>query len=43
MDNSKTTYVKELFTKMPEELQDRFIALLQFLLTEQESSPDIQE
>lgn len=43
MDNNKNTAAAELFSQMPEEIQERFITLLQFLLTEQELYPDAQE
>ena len=43
MDEKKTVLAAELFSQMPEDIQDRFITLLQFLLTEQESCPDTQE
>lgn len=39
LPEDKTTYAVELFKLIPADTQDRIIALLQFLLTEQEQCP----
>ena len=41
MDNEKSRLAAELFSQIPAEMQERIIILLQSLLTEQESNPDI--
>lgn len=39
LSENKTTYAVELFKKIPADAQERIIALIQFLLTEQEQCP----
>lgn len=40
MDKEKSKLAAELFSQIPVEMQEGIIALLQYLLIEQESNPD---
>ena len=43
MPEDNTAYAVELFTQISDEVQEQIIALIQYLLTEQEQCPAAQQ